>query len=105
MMERIEEIQSSADKLEMMVRALVDDRASARSEVARLKQELDDRELAYLQLDEEHQKMQKEFEEERARMTREKEEAERQLSEVADRIRSLLPILEPDRSSSESTES
>lgn len=94
MMERIEEIQQNAEKLELMLKALVEDRSRAWSEVARLRKELDEREMAYLQLDEEHNASLKRFEEERAKMDADREEAERQIGAIAGRIHDLLPLLE-----------
>lgn len=90
---RVAEIQESADKLESMVRALVDDRERAWAEVAKLKKQLDDRELEFLQMDEEYRNAVKKFDEERASWEGERGDMEKQLDTVAERIRDLIPML------------
>lgn len=89
----VAEIKEASDRLESMVRALVEDRERAWAEVARLKKALDDREMEFLQMDEEYRNAVKKFEEERTAMTSDREDMERTIDEVAARIRSLLPIL------------
>lgn len=93
MIGRINEIESSAERLESLVRSLVDDRARAWAEVDRLKKSLDDRELELLQLDEHLQNETKRFEEERDSLTTSLAEAETCLEQVALRMRTILPLL------------
>ena len=92
MITRIAEIEQIAEKLETMIKSLIKDRDEAWSEVARLKQMLDDRELELLQTDEELQKVQGE----RDSVMRDKEDTERRLDDVAYRIKELLPLLTED---------
>ena len=93
MIGRIAEIEAAADKLVSMVGSLVEDREKAWAEVARLKKALDEREMEFLQMDEEFQRAAKRFEEERATMRDERADVERRLDEVSSRIRTLLPLL------------
>lgn len=94
----VAEIKEASDRLESMIRALVDDRERAWAEVARLKKALDDREMEFLQMDEEYRNAVKKFEEERVAMAADREDMERTIDEVASRIRGLLPILPEVRS-------
>ena len=89
MITRIAEIEQVAEKLETMIKSLIKDRDEAWSEIARLKQMLDDRELELLQTDEELQKVT----DERDSVMRDKEDTERRLDDVAYRIKELLPLL------------
>jgi predicted nucleic acid-binding Zn-ribbon protein len=93
MIGKIAEIDAAAGKLELMVKSLVEDRERAWAEVARLKKALDEREMEFLQMDEEFQNAVKGFDEERAAMREERAEAERRLDEVSSRVRTLLPLL------------
>jgi chromosome segregation ATPase len=93
MMGKIAEIEAAADKLESMVKSLVEDRERAWAEVASLKKALDEREMEFLQMDEEFRRAAKDFEEERAAMREERADAERRLDEVSLRVRALLPLL------------
>lgn len=95
---RVAEIEESAARLERSISALVADRERAWAEVARLKKALDERELEFLQMDEEYQRAVKKFDEERAAMDAEKADVERRLDEVASKVKALLPLL-PDISS------
>ncbi len=93
MMGRLAEIETAADRLESLVKSLVEDRARAWAEAERLKKALDEREMEFLQMDEEFQRAAKRFEEECATMRDERADAERRLDEVSSRIRTLLPLL------------
>lgn len=90
---RLDEVKDSADRLERMVRALVADRERAWAEVARLKQALDDRELEFLQADEESQKEIQRLGSERSEIERERDESARQMEEIAAKIRDIIPLL------------
>lgn len=90
---RVEEIQEAAGRLERMLRALVEDRDRAWAEVARLKKSLDDREMEFLQMDEEYRNAVKKFDEEKSAMASDRQETERQLEEISTRIKALLPLL------------
>ncbi len=93
MMGKIAEIEAAANKLESMVRSLVEDRTRAWAEVDRLRKALDEREMEFLQMDEEFQRAAHRFEEECATMRDERADVERRLDEVSSRIRTLLPLL------------
>lgn len=90
---RVAEIVESAERLERSLTALIADRERAWAEVARLKKALDERELEFLQMDEEYQRAVKKFGEERSAMDAEKAEIERRLDEVAAKVKALLPLL------------
>lgn len=90
---RVAEIEESAARLERSISALVADRERAWAEVARLKKALDERELEFLQMDEEYQRAVKKFDDERAAMDAEKADVERRLDEVASKVKALLPLL------------
>ncbi len=77
MMGRLAEIETAADRLESLVKSLVEDRARAWAEAERLKKALDEREMEFLQMDEEFQRAAKRFEEECATMRDERADAER----------------------------
>lgn len=98
---RVAEIEESAARLERSISALVADRERAWAEVARLKKALDERELEFLQMDEEYQRAVKKFDDERAAMDAEKADVERRLDEVASKVKALLPLL-PDISAASS---
>jgi chromosome segregation ATPase len=93
MIEKIAEVNGIVGKLEELVRELVSERNAAANEVARLRKNLDDREMDLLQLDEQLRSETMKFEEELAKLKQEREDIERKFDELAERIRSILPLL------------
>lgn len=93
MIAKITEIESAIDKMESMIKKLVEERDNARSEAERLKKQLDGKELEMLQLDEEIQKEAKRFEEEKETIKQTHADSEKKLDEIAARIRQILPLL------------
>jgi chromosome segregation ATPase len=93
MADSIMDIESGIEKIEVLVKNLREDRDKARSEVAALKSALDDRELELLQIDEELQQERRRFEEQLSESVRSKEDLEHRLTEVASKIRNLLPLI------------
>lgn len=92
----IMDIESSIDRLEALIKDLRGERDSARQEAAAMKRSLDERELELLQSDEELQQTKRRCEEQLELLAderRAKEEMERRLSEVASRVKNLLPLI------------
>jgi chromosome segregation ATPase len=82
MADSIIDIESGLERIETLVKALREDRDKARAETEVLKKNLDDRELELLQLDEELQNT-----------VKSKAELENRLTEVASRVKNLLPLI------------
>jgi chromosome segregation ATPase len=93
MSDSIMDIESGLDKIEALIRALRDERDKARDEAADLKRALDDREMELLQSDEELQQTKRKCEEQLAEARDAREEMERRLSEVAAKMKNMMPLV------------
>ncbi|MDR1481698.1 MAG: hypothetical protein LBI74_03640 [Synergistaceae bacterium] len=93
MIEKIAAVYGIVEKLEESVRELVAERNASANEIMRLRKNLDDREMDLLQLDERLRNETERFEDELARLKQEREEIEKKFDELAERIRSILPLL------------
>ena len=92
----IMDIEGSIDRIEALIKDLRGERDGARQEAAALKLALDERELELLQSDDELQQTKRLCQEQielLAEERRVKEETESRLSEIASRVKSLLPLV------------
>ncbi|MDR1650933.1 MAG: hypothetical protein LBR87_04035 [Synergistaceae bacterium] len=94
MIDSIVDIESGIDRIEAIVKSLREERDRARSEAEALRKSLDERELELLQIDEELQQTKRGFDEKIAEEGRARGELESRLTELAARIKNLLPLVD-----------
>ena len=95
-LDKMAEIEGYADKIEDLIKTLLQERDEARTEVIRLKKLLDDRELELLQLDEEFSREKARYDQENTSMRERLEEAGGRLNNLATRLREIMPLLPDD---------
>ena len=93
MSDSILDIESSLDKIEALVKALREERDTAKADAESMKRALDDREMELLQIDEELQEVKRKSEEELAAERGEREDLENRLAEVAMKLKNLMPLV------------
>ena len=93
MSDSILDIESGIDKIEALVKTLREERDTAKAEAESARRELDDREMEFLQMDEELQELKRNSEDRLAEERRVREDLENRLTEVALKVQNLLPIV------------
>jgi len=93
MSDSILDIESGIDKIEALIKTLREERDKAKAEVESIKRALDDREMEFLQIDEELQELKRNGDERFAEERRIREDLENRLTEVASKVKNLLPIV------------
>ena len=87
------DIENGLDKIEALVRTLREERDEAKAEAESTRRALDDREMEFLQIDEELQDVKRRSEEQLAAERREREDLEDRLAEVALKVKNLMPLV------------
>ena len=105
MSDSILDIESGIDKIEALVKALREERDKAKAEAEMMRRTLDDREMEFLQIDEELQEMRRNGDGRLAEERRVREELENRLAEVAAKVKNLLPIVEYSEEAQDALES
>jgi len=105
MSDSILDIESGIDKIEALVKALREERDKAKAEAEMMRRTLDDREMEFLQIDEELQEMRRNGDGRLAEERRVREELENRLAEVAAKVKNLLPIVEYSKEAQDELES
>jgi len=93
MSDSILDIESGMDKIEALVKTLREERDTARAEAQSMKRSLDDREMEYLQIDEELREFKRASEEQLAAERKEREDLENRLAEVALKFKNIMPLV------------
>ena len=93
MSDSILDIESGIDKIEALVKTLREERDTAKAELEPIKRALDDREMEFLQIDEELQELKRNGDERLAEERKAREDLENRLAEVAVKVKNLLPIV------------
>jgi len=94
MLEAILDIENGIDRIEAFIKTLSEERDKARAEASELKHALDGRELELLQMEEEFEGKRRGYEDKLSESGKAREELELRLSEVASKVRNLMPILD-----------
>jgi len=87
------DIESGIDKIEALVKALREERDVAKAEAEAARRALDDREMEFLQVDEDLQELKRKGDEQLAEERKVREDLENRLAEVAVKVKNLLPIV------------
>ena len=93
MSDSILDIESGIDKIEALVKALREERDVAKAEAEAARRALDDREMEFLQVDEDLQELKRKGDEQLAEERKVREDLENRLAEVAVKVKNLLPIV------------
>jgi predicted nucleic acid-binding Zn-ribbon protein len=89
----IADIESGITKIEALIKSLREDRDRARAEAAETKRQLEERELELLQMDEDRREERLAFDDTLAEARKESENLEVKLTELAARIKNLMPLV------------
>ena len=93
MSDSILDIESGMDKIEALVKTLHEERDAAKAEAESMKRALDEREMEFLQIDEELQEARRTSEEQLTAERKEREDLENRLAEVAQKFKNIMPLV------------